>query len=189
MNMAAVIPPPRRLLWPVSPHPCIESPTPHIFGVGNHSRNNSSHHSPSLHLRSLETRGPRARAGCDGLPHTGRLQMRMKDWVKYYNSPEKDAVLNVLSLEFSKTSLDALVAAPNMVCKVDWIDQVWREELKQQHSDESNNMDTMVYPKVQKYCLMSVGGCYTDWHDFGGSSVWYPVLRDEKVFFVIPPTP
>eukprot|EP00052_Salpingoeca_macrocollata_P030031 m.311837 g.311837 ORF g.311837 m.311837 type:complete len:104 (-) comp23045_c0_seq40:403-714(-) len=103
--------------------------------------------------------------------------MRMKDWVKYYNSPEKDAVLNVLSLEFSKTSLDALVAAPNM------------EELKQQHSDESNNMDTMVYPKVQKYCLMSVGGCYTDWHDFGGSSVWYPVLRDEKVFFVIPPTP
>jgi len=32
--------------------------------------------------------------------------------------------------------------------------------------------------QVQKYCLMSVGGCYTDFHiDFGGSSVWYHILR------------
>ena len=39
-----------------------------------------------------------------------------------------------------------------------------------------------MYPKVQKYCLMSVRGCYTDFHiDFGGTSVWYHVLRGKKV--------
>lgn len=36
---------------------------------------------------------------------------------------------------------------------------------------------------------MSVEGCFTDFHvDFGGSSVWYHVLRGQKVFWLIPPT-
>ena len=30
---------------------------------------------------------------------------------------------------------------------------------------------------------MSVGGCYTDFHiDFGGTSVWYHILKGEKVY-------
>ena len=50
-------------------------------------------------------------------------------------------------------------------------------------------MRAMMYPKVQKYCLMSVKGCYTDFHiDFGGTSVWYHVLRGKKVFWLVPPT-
>lgn len=33
-------------------------------------------------------------------------------------------------------------------------------------------------PLVQKYCLMGVKNCYTDFHvDFGGTSVWYHVLK------------
>ena len=44
-------------------------------------------------------------------------------------------------------------------------------------------------PQVQKYCLMSVEKCYTDFHiDFGGSSVWYHILQGKKVFFLIPPS-
>ena len=36
---------------------------------------------------------------------------------------------------------------------------------------------------------MSVAGCYTDFHlDFGGSSVWYHILKGQKVFWLIPPT-
>ena len=36
---------------------------------------------------------------------------------------------------------------------------------------------------------MSVAGCYTDFHlDFGGTSVWYHVLKGEKVFFLVPPS-
>lgn len=35
-----------------------------------------------------------------------------------------------------------------------------------------------------RYCLMSVEGCYTDFHiDFGGTSVWYHILRGSKVGF------
>ena len=35
---------------------------------------------------------------------------------------------------------------------------------------------------MQKYCLMSVAGCYTDFHiDFGGTSVWYHLLKGQKV--------
>jgi len=65
-------------------------------------------------------------------------------------------------------------------------------------------MREMRYPKVQKYCLMSVGGCYTDFHigkpgssgsghspyilDFGGTSVWYHIIRGRKIFWLIPPT-
>ena len=46
-----------------------------------------------------------------------------------------------------------------------------------------------MYPKVQKYCLMSVKGCYTDFHiDFGGTSVWYHILKGKKVFWLVPPT-
>uniref|UniRef100_A0A673A4C2 Lysine (K)-specific demethylase 2Ab n=1 Tax=Sphaeramia orbicularis TaxID=375764 RepID=A0A673A4C2_9TELE len=37
---------------------------------------------------------------------------------------------------------------------------------------------------------MSVQGCFTDFHiDFGGTSVWYHILRGGKVFWLIPPTP
>ena len=37
---------------------------------------------------------------------------------------------------------------------------------------------------------MSVGGCYTDFHiDFGGTSVWYHIMRGEKLFVLIPPSP
>ena len=33
-----------------------------------------------------------------------------------------------------------------------------------------------------RYCLMSVGGCYTDFHiDMGGTSVWYHILHGRKV--------
>lgn len=37
-----------------------------------------------------------------------------------------------------------------------------------------------------RYCLMSVEGCYTDFHiDFGGTSVWYHILRGSKVGFSV----
>nr|XP_020658414.1 lysine-specific demethylase 2B isoform X1 [Pogona vitticeps] len=40
-----------------------------------------------------------------------------------------------------------------------------------------------------RYCLMSVKGCFTDFHiDFGGTSVWYHVFRGGKIFWLIPPT-
>ena len=119
------------------------------------------------------------------------LSMTMKEWHKYFETPceERRNLYNVISLEFSNTKLDNQITAPRTVRQIDWIDKVWPRHLKEMQVEATNSMDDMMYPKVQKYCLMSVQGCYTDFHiDLGGTSVWYHVLKGEKIFFLIPPT-
>ncbi|XP_026755018.1 jmjC domain-containing histone demethylation protein 1 isoform X2 [Galleria mellonella] len=117
------------------------------------------------------------------------IEMTMKDWQRYYDDPNKERLLNVISLEFSHTRLENYVQAPRIVRQVDWVETVWPRHLKDQQTESTNALDDMMYPKVQKYCLMSVKGCYTDFHiDFGGTSVWYHILRGAKVFWLIPPT-
>ncbi|XP_053376119.1 lysine-specific demethylase 2B-like isoform X2 [Mercenaria mercenaria] len=117
------------------------------------------------------------------------LEMTMKEWVKYYENTERDRLLNVISLEFSHTKLENYVESPNLVREVDWVDTAWPQHLKDCQTESTNAIDKMKYPKVQKYCLMSVAGCYTDFHiDFGGTSVWYHILHGEKIFWLIPPT-
>lgn len=70
--------------------------------------------------------------------------------------------------------------APLVVHQLDWVNSVWPR-------DGSEN--TFQRPQVQKYCLMSVKDSYTDFHiDFGGTSVWYHVLKGEKIFYFIRPT-
>ncbi|KAL3099369.1 hypothetical protein niasHT_022112 [Heterodera trifolii] len=123
--------------------------------------------------------------------------MRLKKFVKYFRqSPSRRKnLLNSLSLEISDTKLSEQVIAPGFVRRIDWIDNVWPKELLARQKNllkksgwaRSNNFST--YPKVQKYCLMSVANCFTDFHiDFGGSSVWYHVLKGEKIFWLIEPT-
>ncbi|KAK7922080.1 hypothetical protein WMY93_008982 [Mugilogobius chulae] len=97
---------------------------------------------------------------------------------------------NVISLEFSHTKLENLVKRPASVDLIDWVDNMWPRHLKERQTDSTNAIIDMHYPKVQKYCLMSVQGCFTDFHiDFGGTSVWYHILRGRKVFWLIPPSP
>ncbi|KAJ5762525.1 uncharacterized protein N7511_005907 [Penicillium nucicola] len=103
----------------------------------------------------------------------------MQQWADYYESTELDKpVRNVISLEVSQSRLGRLIKRPKVVRDLDLQDSVWPEEL-QAVGD---------YPKVQFYCLMSVADCYTDFHiDFGGSSVYYHILKGKKTFFFIPP--
>ncbi|KAJ8954239.1 hypothetical protein NQ318_005835 [Aromia moschata] len=116
-------------------------------------------------------------------------EMTMKEWQRYYEDPDKDKLLNVISLEFSHTKLENYVQSPTVVRQVDWVDCVWPRHLKESQTEATNVLEDMKYPKVQKYCLMSVKGCYTDFHvDFGGTSVWYHILKGCKVFWLIPPT-
>ena len=76
--------------------------------------------------------------------------------------------------------MDSYVTAPKVVRQIDWVDQVWPKHLKEDQEEATNDMRRMMYPKVQKYCLMSVAGCYTDFHvDFGGTSVWYHIVSGE----------
>lgn len=138
--------------------------------------------------------------------HTQKnTDMTMKEWQKYYESVNKERLLNVISLEFSHTKLENYVHAPSVVnncllqkcipntecpisClhkqvrQVDWVDCVWPKHLKDLQVEATNVLEDMMYPKVQKYCLMSVKNCYTDFHvDFGGTSVWYHILKGSKV--------
>ncbi|XP_071244330.1 lysine-specific demethylase 2A-like isoform X1 [Salvelinus alpinus] len=120
------------------------------------------------------------------------IEMSMAQWRRYYETPpsQRDKLYNVISLEFSHTKLENLVQRPTSVDIIDWVDNMWPRHLKERQRDSTNSITDMQYPKVQKYCLMSVQGCYTDFHiDFGGSSVWYHILRGGKVFWLIPPTP
>lgn len=117
------------------------------------------------------------------------MEMTMKEWTRYYTAEERDRLLNVISLEFSHTRLENYVEQPEVVRQMDWVDNVWPWYYKECQTETTNILEKMKYPKVQKYCLMSVKGCYTDFHiDMGGTSVWYHILKGKKIFWLIPPT-
>ncbi|XP_044296786.1 lysine-specific demethylase 2B isoform X2 [Varanus komodoensis] len=119
------------------------------------------------------------------------IEMSMSQFVRYYETPEAERkkLYNVISLEFSHTKLANIVKRPTVVDLVDWVDNMWPRHLKERQTDATNAISEMKYPKVKKYCLMSVKGCFTDFHiDFGGTSVWYHVFRGGKIFWLIPPT-
>ena len=102
----------------------------------------------------------------------------MRRWVDYYESQGDKVVRNVISLEVSQSKLGRLIRRPKIVRDLDLQDSVWPVEL---HAKGD-------FPKVQFYCLMSVADCFTDFHiDFGGSSVFYHILKGKKTFFFIPP--
>ncbi|PSN57336.1 hypothetical protein C0J52_02107 [Blattella germanica] len=105
------------------------------------------------------------------------IRMKLGEFIEYFTTPrsQRTKTLNVISLEFSHTSLSSLVEAPYVARKLDWVNFVW----------PSDSPDDTEYrkPEVQKYCLMGVEDSYTDFHiDFGGSSVWYHVLRVDKCY-------
>lgn len=108
-------------------------------------------------------------------------KMTLEAWANYFEEDpiKRTKILNVISLEISDTDFGRMIKRPKVVEKLDWTDQIWPFKL----SDAE-------YPKVQKYCLMSVKECYTDFHiDFAGSSVFYHVLSGAKAFYLIEPTP
>ncbi|PRD23969.1 UNVERIFIED_CONTAM: kdm7a [Trichonephila clavipes] len=97
------------------------------------------------------------------------IRMPMSEWVEYFNSPVRNKVYNVISLEFSKTRLSDLVKPPSIVQKLSWVENYW---------PKNSETHTPYCPQVMKYCLMSAQDSYTDFHiDFGGTSVWYHILR------------
>ncbi|XP_050678396.1 lysine-specific demethylase 7 homolog [Leptidea sinapis] len=112
------------------------------------------------------------------------LRMPLGDFIDYFETPPEhrdEKVLNVLSLEFSDTNMAPLVEPPGLARRLDWAERVW--------AGGANIAEGRARPAVQKYCLMSAGGSYTDFHvDFGGTTVWYHVLHGRKIFYLIPPT-
>ncbi|CAK9435975.1 uncharacterized protein LODBEIA_P05690 [Lodderomyces beijingensis] len=105
---------------------------------------------------------------------------KLKQWRDYFNTEEahRDRIRNVISLEISKVDeLGTAFTRPQVVRDLDLVDKVWDPNDDQERS------------KVTKYCLMSVKNCFTDFHiDFGGTSVYYAVLKGCKTFLMFPPT-
>jgi hypothetical protein len=75
----------------------------------------------------------------------------MGRWAKYFHSPNRDRIRNVISLEISGSDLAEQVTRPKIVRELDWIDLMWPVEL---HPEE--------FPRVQLYCLMGTKDSYTD---------------------------
>lgn len=109
-------------------------------------------------------------------------------WVEYFDrvSGRSKGIYNVISIEFTHSKLEHCLQAPEIAKKMDWV-QFWPAEFKDPTIQLRGKMS---FPKVQHYCLMGAAGAYTDFHiDFGGTSVWYHVVRGQKLFLLIPPTP
>jgi F-box/leucine-rich repeat protein 10/11 len=99
----------------------------------------------------------------------------VEKWADYYENPGEEPIRNVISLECSQTPLWRLIRRPKVVRDIDLQDSVWP--------------DNELRRSVGFYVLMSVADSYTDFHiDFGGSSVYYHILKGKKVFFFIRPT-
>lgn len=49
------------------------------------------------------------------------LVMTVKDWVQYYETSERDRLLNVISLEFSHTCLEDYVDQPEVVSRTNFM--------------------------------------------------------------------
>jgi hypothetical protein len=58
------------------------------------------------------------------------------------------------------------VRSPQLVRELDWIENTWPVALRARG----------IFPRAQYYCLMSVAGCYTDWH-IGSSCLVVPPLK------------
>jgi len=117
---------------------------------------------PVIDVKSQETKG----------------SFTLKQWADYYELTGEKPIRNVISLEVSESRLGRLIRRPKVVRDLDLEDQVW---------DAESRKATKKRP-VQFYCLMSVTDSYTDFHiDFGGSAVYYHILKGRKTFFFIPP--
>ncbi|XP_033822719.1 lysine-specific demethylase phf2 isoform X2 [Periophthalmus magnuspinnatus] len=104
-------------------------------------------------------------------------KMKLKEFVDYYYSTNRKKVLDVINLEFSDTRMNSIVESPQIVRRLSWVENYWPDDA------------LLGKPKVTKYCLICVKDSYTDFHiECGGASVWYHVLKGEKIFFLIKPT-
>ncbi len=124
---------------------------------------------------------------------------KLKQWTSYFNTPfdERDRILNLISMEFSTTKLAKIVNPPSFVDEIGWVENLWPKTKKDRAKHPTvcgiflslygNSMfistgKRIFVIQVQLYCLMSSQDSFTEFHiDFGGSSVWYNVVKGKKV--------
>ena len=142
----------------------------------------------------------------------------LDEWAQYWENVPRPRILNVISLEISGSVLGAAVKAPAFVDQVDWSATAWPRDAPPpvfqpqlgptlitarrmlglepavkgdlEPTERTQSARLASPPRVRKYVLMSVAGSFTDFHaDFGGTSVWYHVLKGAKRMYLAAPTP
>ena len=91
----------------------------------------------------------------------------------YFGLVPSSTPLNCLSLEVTNTRMGARLQSPRFVRSLEW----------------KKKLDEKSSSGVRKYFILSMENSYTDFHvDFGGSSVWYHVVKGAKTFYFVAPT-
>ncbi|KAF8375363.1 jmjd-1.2, partial [Pristionchus pacificus] len=109
---------------------------------------------------------------------------------------DRPRLFNILSLEFTGTKLADMVRPPSIVKELSWAERYWPDRnfgppdtLPSGAEEACDSAHTDMRPDVELFCLMGMGGSFTDFHiDFGGSSVWYHVYKGQKIFYIVEPT-
>jgi hypothetical protein len=120
--------------------------------------------------------------------------MPMSELRRYFAAPvaARRHIYNVISLEISRTRLVDHVKPPAVLDRVNWITSgVWPDAVRSKTASKSAKEVSFDPdpPQVYRYCLISAANSYTDFHiDFGGSSVWYHLVKGKKIFYLIEPT-
>ena len=106
------------------------------------------------------------------------------DWSRYYDAPRRQEVLNVISLEFSRTALAGQVVSPEFVRKRDWIDTAWPCD---SFGHKVTGLRCALLPTSRRRCPPLAATRTSTW-TLGHCCVvsWF---RGQKVFYLIKPTP
>ncbi|CAD6198078.1 unnamed protein product [Caenorhabditis auriculariae] len=118
---------------------------------------------------------------------------------KIRDSAPREKLYNFLSLEFSDSDqMGELVSPPYFVSEISFVHRLWPDRnspaVRTGQMHDVNSFRVLdehlpMKPKVAEFCLVGMGGSYTDFHiDFGGSSVWYHIYKGRKIFYVAAPT-
>uniref|UniRef100_A0A914Z116 [Histone H3]-dimethyl-L-lysine(36) demethylase n=1 Tax=Panagrolaimus superbus TaxID=310955 RepID=A0A914Z116_9BILA len=115
--------------------------------------------------------------------------MSMGAFFDRWNEEPRERLYNMLSFEFSHTKLMEIIRAPELMYQLSWVHKFWPPEAEPNENHIVIPEHLELKPDVAMFCLLGMGGSYTDFHiDFGGSSVWYHVFKGKKIFYVIEPT-
>lgn len=102
-------------------------------------------------VRDVERQvGPRRLVDVMDVNTQKNFEMTLKQWTEYFTASTRDRLLNVISLEFSHTSLAPFVEPPYVIKQLDWVNCIWPQYLKLQQTESTNSIGDMKYPKVQK---------------------------------------
>ncbi|KAE9553656.1 hypothetical protein FO519_003104 [Halicephalobus sp. NKZ332] len=121
-------------------------------------------------------------------------KMKLKSFFQRWREHPRERLYNMLSFEFSQSPLMQVIKAPELMYRLSWVHKIWRIEGTQGLDDDEyakvlHQEHENLRPDVAMFCLLGMGGSYTDFHiDFGGSSVWYHVFKGRKVFYILEPT-